>query len=260
MFEGPRLKIKRANQHIADLQNAIDVFVKTDFCSFGIEFDANTGDHVVRFKMTKAAPCDLPLIIGDAIHNLRSALDLAYCEILAAIGQQPTDYSRFIFEEDREKLVTKLNSGPMKAAPDIIDVIADVIKPYKTAHNPLFILHNLDVSDKHFLLIPTFGVAELRNLDAQIVIGTSTNIVMKECALAVGEGGVINFMGLGGGVSPDKVKLKGTGNPFFSVCFRKGQVLEGQPVVPTLHQLSQVVGGILEILEKAVRSRQTASG
>lgn len=254
MFEGPRLKIKRANQHIADLQNAIDVFIKTDFCSFGIEFDAGTGNQVVRFKMTKAGPCDLPLVIGDAIHNLRSALDLAYCEILTAIGQKPTEY----FEEDRGKLVTRLSSGPMKAAPDIIDVIADVIKPYATARNPLFILHNLDISDKHLLLIPTFGIAELRNLDAQIVIGDGTNIVMRNCGLAVGEGGVIRFMGLGG-VGPDKIKLQGKGNPFFSVCFGKGQALEGQAVVPTLHQLTRVVGDVLEILEKAVRSRQAAA-
>src|SRR5450759_4965557 len=31
MFEGPRLKIKRANQHISDLNEMINTFVESDF-------------------------------------------------------------------------------------------------------------------------------------------------------------------------------------------------------------------------------------
>jgi hypothetical protein len=260
MFEGPRLKVKRANQHIADLNKAIEAFIKTDFYTFGIENDPNTGDQFLRFKMTKEPPCELPLIIGDAIHNLRSSLDLAYCEILIAIGETPTDYSRFIFEEDRDKLVAKLKSGPMKAAADIIDIIADFIKPYATAQNPLYILHNLDISDKHLLLIPTFGIAQLRNINAQIFMGNSVvpNVTIANITLTIDQNGGINFIGWGGGAAQQKIKFEGKGDPSFSVRFGKGQALEGQPIVPTLHQLSQIVGGVLEILEKAVLNRQAA--
>lgn len=258
MFEGPSLKIERADKHIRELDDALNAFVETDFCRFGVEFDPKRGHYVLRFKMTKKPPRELGTVIGDAVHNLRSALDLAYCDILRDIGETPTDYSRFVFEEDREKLVAKLKSGPMKAAADIIDLLADVVKPYRTANNPLFLLHNLDISDKHFLLIPVFGIAQLRNVHAKIFMDGDPipRITMAGTTLGIEDGGELNVVGLGGAGPATKIEFQGKGDPAYSITFGDIQGLKGHPVVPTLHHLSQLVGGTLQILHNAMLARK----
>ena len=66
MFENAKLKIKRANKHIADFNEVVNAFVKSDFCSLSIETNADTGQNVLQFRQTREPPCELPMILGVA--------------------------------------------------------------------------------------------------------------------------------------------------------------------------------------------------
>jgi hypothetical protein len=82
-FTGPRLKIKRANKHILELNSVFETFVQTDFHELVVKNDANTGQDILQFRMLRTVPEDTATIVGDAIHNLRSALDLLVCNTVA---------------------------------------------------------------------------------------------------------------------------------------------------------------------------------
>ncbi|HEY0940326.1 MAG TPA: hypothetical protein VGE08_09545 [Steroidobacter sp.] len=250
MFKGPRLKIKRANKHIADLNDAINAFVQTDFYALSIEPDGNSGLNFLKFRQTQKTPCEFALIIGDAIHNLRSALDLTHCETVTRVGGTVTDWTRFAFFKDRQELVSKLGKGVLKTAPDIVDFIADVIEPYDTGNNPLSALHALDITDKHLLLLPVFSVAAIRGDFKIFSEKAPTPRYMRNVTFGVGEGGVLKILGM-----PGKFDIEGDFQPSFDITFGQGQALEGEPIIPTLHQLAQLVSNIVDKFENRLLTR-----
>ena len=59
------------------------------------ESDPNTGDQVFKFRVRAPIPVDLSLVIGDAVHNLRSALDHLAWQLVLANGQTPTTQTAY---------------------------------------------------------------------------------------------------------------------------------------------------------------------
>jgi hypothetical protein len=73
-----RLKIERAREHIADVRCVIDEWLATDVYTVTSSVDENDSERIVWTASVKAdPPTELSLLIGDAVHNLRSALDHA---------------------------------------------------------------------------------------------------------------------------------------------------------------------------------------
>jgi hypothetical protein len=252
MFDGPKLKIKRAEQHINELNRILSTFVNPDFYRLRIEKEQNTARSIVKFEMTKPFPCEIPLVIGDAIHNLRSALDIMACEIVSVAGGTPSRYTNFPFRDTRQELEATINGGEIKiAGSDIIAILLDVIKPYNNGGNvTLCALHSLDIVDKHRLLIPTISVAALTHVNAKI-----GPMIFSDCTFMVDQSGVLNLASM-----PGDVEIEGHGQPTFAIFFDKGQVFEGQAVIPTLLQLSQLVSGVVNTIEKAYLARGLRRG
>lgn len=255
MFEASKLKIKRANKHISEFDGLIREFIKTDFCSFGIQKDS-AGRNFLKFKMTKEPPCELPLILGDAVHNLRAALDIAYVELITNIGKEPTSWTTFRVWDDRDKLIKTLSEGILKGADDIVSMLADKVCAYAGGDALLCALDSLDIDDKHRLLVPIFNIVKLHNVNAIIRAPGGGTMVMSNCTLGVGNGGVLNVIGMPAG----DVDFQGNGNPAFGIFFGDGTSLKGQPIIPTLTQFGQLVGGILEIFEGIIATRAATHG
>lgn len=246
-FVGPKLKIKRAEQHIDELNQILSTFVKTDFLRLHIEKQQDTGRSLVKFEMTKSLPWATPLVIGDVVHNLHSALDLMACEIVSMAGGTPSRDTYFPFADTRQKLEAAIRKGEMKiVGSDIIAVLLDVIKPYNNGGDSILCaLHRLDIIDKHRMLIPTVSIGALTHVNANIGPVTFT-----DCTLAVGQGGVLSLLDM-----PGDVEIEGYGKPTYAILFDKGQGFEGQAVVPTLLQLSQLVSGVVHRMENAYLAR-----
>jgi hypothetical protein len=152
----------------------------------------------------------------------------------------------FPVRKTRQELEATINGGQIKiAGADIIDLIVNSIKPYVGGNDALCALHALDVTDKHKLLIPLLSVSALTNVNARIGGITFTN-----CSFTVSSDRVLNV-----GSFPDgELKIEGKATPAIGIAFDKG-TMEGEPVVPTLHQLSQIVSGVVDAIEKAYLAR-----
>ena len=245
-FKDARLKIERANQHITELNSLLKSFVDSDFYRLSVEKDADTGDHVLQFAVTKPVPEGFSAIIGDALHNLRTVLDYVAVDIVTA-GGGSTGYTSFPFRETREEVENAISGGQMKlAGADIVSLILDVVQPYnKGGNEALWVLHKLDIGDKHLNLTPTITVAALTDLT-----GSAGGMQFTGCTFGVGEGGKLNVLGM-----TEEFTFEGQGKPAFAILFGEGQPFGGKAIVPTLHQLSQLVSRTVDHFEQTYLAR-----
>lgn len=161
-FLGAKLKVQRAQEHIQNLGRMLEAFQDTDFYSVSINENPKTGHKALSVRITKALPEIAPLVIGDAIHNLRAALDLLAYETVSAITGEEAPKVYFPFSSKRENLKDAKGYGAIQAAsPEVARFITDTIQPYETGNRALWGLNKLDILDKHRLLIPTGQVTQI---------------------------------------------------------------------------------------------------
>lgn len=149
-----RSKIGRAKKHINDFRIATTEFNKTKPCNVVIERDPETGKLIYTVTKVDPIPPQLRIIAGDAIQNLRSALDyIVYALVYAHSGKRSTKVEFPI--SDCEPLTEKQQSrfaGKVEGMrQDAIEAIQR-IKPYKGGDDTLWRLHRLNIIDKHRLL------------------------------------------------------------------------------------------------------------
>lgn len=172
-LDSARLKVHRARGHLDALDIERKRFTDTNPFRLVVEPDLATGEDVVRFRCDEPirVPLVLGLIAGDAIHNLRSALDHVIYQ-LALAGGGDGDRTQFpIFEdghayadhvgrllegvpEDERSKIKELQ--PFRAR----TLIEAGAAPPTTARDPLAVnmylmfLGRLDNLDKHRLPLP----------------------------------------------------------------------------------------------------------
>ena len=74
-LEGPRAKVERARHHIEEADGAIREFLSRRPYRFIVEADEDPSYKRIVLTDAEPIPSTFSPIIGDAIHNLRSALD-----------------------------------------------------------------------------------------------------------------------------------------------------------------------------------------
>lgn len=164
-LEGLRIKTDRANQHIAELDAAIRLFL--DSSPYEVSPNHNYQTREMEWYLTKADPIppSISAIAGDAIQNLRSALDhLAWQLVLANRGIPKIRVTGFpITKSSQEHASAKCRrkiEGMRQAAIDAIDAL----KPYDGGNETLWRLHCLNNIDKHRLLLPAVSALMLHHL------------------------------------------------------------------------------------------------
>lgn len=161
-FHGPRLKLKRAKEHIDDLHFRVRQFCDSGVHRIAVERDAKTGDEMLKIAPAKTVPEVFSLILGDAVHNLASALDLAWFDLTAA---DSSEKRKLVFPvyPDRAHLEEFIGKRPKQAS--LIAVrrkLLDEIQPYKGGNgDALYSIHHLDIADKHRLLIPQVQIGRI---------------------------------------------------------------------------------------------------
>jgi hypothetical protein len=147
-----RVKIQRAKKHLGDLEVARDGFVQSK--PYIIDRKPNTkpgheGFDLYFMTQIDPVPDEISTIFGDAIHNLRSALDHLAFQLVEVGGGKVSDQTSFpIFkstEINEPSFAGKVNgmSDPAK------DKIRSA-EPYKDGKgHDLWVLHKLDIADKH---------------------------------------------------------------------------------------------------------------
>lgn len=153
--QGIQAKITRAREHLGVLDELIGAYVGRKPYEFAAEVDANS--EMRTFLTVHELPPDelWGPIIGDAVHNLRSALDhLAWLLALpSARRDTPRGIEFPIYLDDpatNPKVRRALRKKLACLRPDS-HALVDAAQPYKRgdSHHPLWLLQALWNTDKH---------------------------------------------------------------------------------------------------------------
>lgn len=162
-LDGAWSKLDRARHHFDTLHSRIA-------CLFAPEEHDATGSHEYNperqeliVKLPKATPVDptFPLIVGDCIHNTRSALDhlvfqLAILNRASGAAAEKTAFPICLTPE-KFRDATKGKVAPFISGTALTEI--EKLQPYATgnagADDVIWALHQLDIIDKHRLLLVT---------------------------------------------------------------------------------------------------------
>jgi len=246
-FTSAYLKIERAKKHINNLCGLLNDFCSADSYSVAIDkVDARykINDLVIDIHTSESAfLSDAALIIGDAVHNLRSALDLLYYEIVLFCGGTPTKWTRFPVRDTGQELVAPLKGAleSRQITSAVHDFIRDTVKPYKTGNFPIWAVDEMNVRDKHQLLIPTFqmmGFMDIRiENDEHEIVTHPIVLTEKSCRIRLADSY---------GRSP---VLRDKGRAATGIGFRLGTPYEGEPVTPALNRITEEITRTVKAFE-----------
>jgi hypothetical protein len=265
-----RVKVERAEHHIRDLQEQWRKFTPNAY-PVKTKDDPKTRECVWYLAGAWDVPDSLSAIVGDAAHNLRSALDhLAYYLVGVAtrnagpfdgiyfpIGSSPTDFAEKL---DRAKECKTSAKGIVKRLrPDAIKAI-QALEPYDRGRGAiLFRLHKLDIIDKHRFLLTVGGRNPTHTMSPSDIASYKRGLGIKNGEFTSSQEAMV-FQTESVSHFPLKAGDELARRPIpeadqemyfpFVIAFGEPRVLEGKPVIPSLQEMADFIRGMIRSFDR----------
>jgi hypothetical protein len=113
LFAASRLKIKRAEKHVHELEDLVAAYFAEKWHETTFAPNPETGVLHLDVAIMPRPP-EMGAVLGDAIHNLRAALDLMAVDLIR-YAEENTKSVYFPFaetEDDLELMIKKRNFDP----------------------------------------------------------------------------------------------------------------------------------------------------
>ncbi len=158
-------KINRAREHKDSLDAIVRPVVegKSDQIQVRAERNPRTGDYVFRVAaLLEEWRLRVGVIVGDVVHNLRSALDLLfwqlYCRYIR-VPRTPGERKRVQFPIEDRSQGLRNKRVHFRNIPSSYWTVIDTAQPYKRwdTYRLLGALRDLSYRDKHQVLTPVFA-------------------------------------------------------------------------------------------------------
>jgi hypothetical protein len=261
---GAKLKIRRAEKHINELWHSVENFMRGRPFRIVIKHRPKAGEYLIVTKRYKPIPDIWSLMIGDAVHNLWSALDLAIYAMASDKAPDPHALM-FPFVREKESLVGKIKSTQVNFTGTNVVEYINALKPYRDGHPILSGIYRLDTRDKHRLLILAGQILDFNQTSLRAVVPGSPNIEFLKPGVTlrfphIDEDEIQLFKGFADYKAIESFQGPWTDHeeePYiqlpYRIAFGEGQPFEGMPVIPTLDCV-YVIRGIVDRLIAAFRS------
>lgn len=214
-FRASRIKISRARHHLTELialEDGHEAFKELDIPDGSTPPGAISLGHM----QVTGPPEEYGAIVGDVIHNLRSALDLMAVALVDLNGGN-TRGVYFPFSINEGELDDQIRLKNFDRAGALAVKQLKEFQPYKGGNIALRAVHDLDIEDKHKQLIPIQTHIIGRAIDIRHPSGVPTPVA---------------------GSQPKAAYMFPPENP-----------LAGKEIVETLHQLVELVEGVFDVFE-----------
>jgi hypothetical protein len=256
-FDAILVKVERAKEHVHALQRELHSFFVSNPYMVAMKVDPVTQRLIYYLADVADPPAKLSTIVGDAIHNLRTALDhLAYELVALGSGQEPSTRIYFPICEDS---ISYRNQSPAKTKGmhAIAKRAIDETKPYRLGNDILWQIHKLDIIDKHRMLMTvgsTFASVNISAVLTQHLADTLSKVPgysplqppkLPDLFLNPAERifplqpGTELFIDAVGAKPNSEIKFK------FEVLLYEDGIVEGQPLVETLQRMIKVVEDLI---------------
>ena len=228
------LKLYRALQHLERLEVEVKRWLGGNPYSIGIESDPERRENALWVNPLHPPPADFSLIIGDCLHNLRSALDsLVYTLAIANHGSPLSKdiAKKMQFPMTKDCDGFRSSKWRIRDIPDGAQAEIEGLQPYNRRQNyardPLWVLNELSNIDKHRLPHLTLFALRATHIggDARFRIGRQ-----RESAAVEGR---TKLFGFGARQDDPSRKVNVEFKLEFSIAF-KGPVTQGADVFEIL--------------------------
>ena len=239
-FQDAHRKIERAKKHTAD----IDVMVRAlkESGTPDIRRDVPSGGYMIYYEIAdiERITNELALTTGDAIHNLKTALDYAWLGALERVTKSGNDHRKFPIADSLEKLNAMVKGAKVESlSPELFKCLMEEIRSHADGNYELWAIHRLDIADKHKLVLPVMNNVGVEGLSVRFPTGE------------VRTGGTWGFpyaRGFHIDFDPSCV-IENPGRLLISVLFAKHLPYSHQQIAPTLEIFSRVVTQVVGLLE-----------
>jgi hypothetical protein len=238
-FSSAFLKIERAYLRMGEFERERRRFLDANPCKVRPEYDPQADHTNYIVEHVEPIPASISLIVGDAVHNLRSALDHVAASLVRANNKIPKDTifpicaSEAIFRVQGSRRIEEMSPADQARM--------GLIKPYLGGRDALWGLHRLDITDKHDLLLAQIQCLEAITQRFDEAAKKAFPLLPDEVSIGVGaplpvpkrDEVLVIFQG-----SPEKnpnVKLA------FDIAFDEVQVFKGRRVGESLLQMAKEV-------------------
>ena len=230
---GPNARVHRAREHLESLKSQSATFIGSQPFIIVPEFEPLTRDHVLRIWIRGFIPVHLSLVVGDVIHNARSALD----QTAWMLATRDTEIDELWSERTARRIafpVIRTNEKDFFEhksmryfSNDTKEILAD-LQPYRGGHLGRSIdrLDRYWNIDKHRTLHPGFAKLELSRVSVRpkfLIIDSDfpgepewswTNLEGP-----IEDGTEIGRVRFAGGGGPPEVQLDVVGQPAADLAF-----------------------------------------
>lgn len=231
----------RAKFHILEAKSRINDYTTTaNLKLISAPHPDRNGQTIVVAKTEDLIPTDIELIVGDAIHNLRTALDhLAGC-LSVANGKSLKGVS-FPFSENLKGFNARAEHSLKKISPEAKKLIFD-LKPYGGGNELLYLLSKLDNRDKHqtIFLCATYAGAMTGKFS------TDNPIEVSKFPFGSLHKGIHMF------TYPSGTKFEQSLNFTIAVTFADISGFQSVPVIEILQNLTNLVESIMNIFGREI--------
>ena len=155
-LENTWMKLERAEEHLQALESGVNAFLASN--PYTVSRDYDDQDELYRFRINicEKVPPRLGLLAGDAVHNMRAALDALTWQLALLTTSRPRHRTEFpVFAKATAKAKKDINSRLRDIPQKAQDVIKS-LQPYhlgqKSETHVLWVLHCLDITDKHKII------------------------------------------------------------------------------------------------------------
>lgn len=248
MLESAKLKIERANHHVADLERQLIAFTRQNLDS-SVRY-LNEGGQLDITITALAPPASIAMTIGDAVHNLWTALDHLAWEVVGVDGGSqhkqlyfPKGDSRTSYEASCDGIKT-----PSKSVKDLFKSLEAF--PGGAGHF-LYVTCYLDRVDKHRTLTPVVHAPTIDELaivsDGGKVRRRLSDLYGETVTLREGESFTIDG-------APNGTVLAFENDAEISphILFGNVEFVKNKPIFPTVLQLRHAVANTIDIVERSI--------
>ncbi len=251
-FEPSFRKIQRAEHHIKEIEAILTKWVSAnDFHAVIINRDFKRKIVYVRFRFDELTfPAqDIALVIGDVLHNLRSALDLLWFETVLDCDGTPSKWTRFPMRDTRDELIAPMKNAveSKQIAVNVRDFVLDTVKPYKAGNFNLWALDDLNIRDKHRLLVPVFQLVRFSGVHLEDEHGAVT-LTQKYFIMDQATSFRLDRLGVKNSWSRH-FQVKDKGHAAATIVFDMGIPFETDPVIATLRRIAEEVSRAVKAFE-----------